>query len=126
VSLTLGELATRRKLIVAGTGYKEGQHSALVVGNDAWLSWVDTSGAACIVFAWYVEDDQEWLAHPQILRAGFDWLDLRPVPRAFAMSDFWMKLIAEAQKKKRRPPSGSKRKADAPEDGAEEREDSAA
>jgi hypothetical protein len=131
--LTLGELLVRRKLEpwngnagMAGTpSYKPGQHKATLVTRDTViLSWVDDSGAACQVFGTHIEDDDEWRVHPQLLRAGAMWIELRPVPRAFAMSDFWLREIAAAQsggaQKKRRPRAGSKPENDAPSNGAEE------
>jgi len=117
--LSLGELLVRRKLVKDNETrtYGIGQEHAVHVGDGSCLlSWVDTSGAACIVYCTYA--DEEWYCHPQMVRAGYDFIDLRPIPRSLAQNEKWARLI-ESTKKERRTPAGSKKKSDAP-DGTEE------
>lgn len=127
MTLTLGELILRRKLhpwneksgVTPGVpDYRPGQDHAVIVGEDTCIvSWVDESGAACTVFCTFNEDE-EWITHPQVIRAGSNWIELRPIPRAFALSDARLRLIGDA--KKRRPSSHGKKKADAPDETAGE------
>lgn len=124
MTLTLGELVTRRKLEKGGSreGYRPGQLSATVMGDSAAVSWVDDTGSAVVVFCTKSEDGEEWITHPQLILAGLEWIELRPVPRSLATGDKFAKAISEAARKKkgRQSPGGSKPKNGAPSDGAQE------
>jgi hypothetical protein len=117
--LSLGELLVRRKLQKDDETrlYESGQYHVTMVGEETTLiSWVDGSGAACMVFCTF--EDDEWSTHPQVMRAGYDWIDIRPIPRSFAHNERWAKMIATT-KKERRTSSGSKKKSDAPDETEE-------
>jgi len=129
MTLTLGELVSRRRLKHSSSpkGYVPDQLAATVMGDTSVLSWVDDSGAVCVVYCTYRDD--EWVTHPQVVRAGLQWIELRPVPRSLATNDKYLRCIqlAQSKKKGRRSQAGSKPENDAPsDDGAEESSDDTA
>jgi hypothetical protein len=99
LKLSLQELVTRRKLerYDPTGGFKTGQHKAVVIDETAIVSFMGDDNCAYQFFCFRSEDDTEWVAHPQLLRIGPNFIELRNVPKSMGMDDPMLRAIQEAQ-----------------------------
>lgn len=106
--IAIGELIAQRKFRRETIGgvprFTPGQYaSKKVSANDALVTYVDTSGAVCLVPCTRL-DDGEWVHRGVVFRVAFTGAEVRPLPNSFRLTDLMVRAI---QQKKRTAASSS-------------------
>lgn len=99
--ISIGEALARRKLVKVTTangtvhGYQQGQYKATRLGpDDALLTYVDGSGAVCIVPV--ERRDGEWFLRGVMIRATQHFAEARYPPRASTIAQDGIRAIQAA------------------------------
>lgn len=99
MSITIGEALARRRLkpgpdSTGRMGYEKGQHHAARLGDDdCVVSYVDRSGAVCIIPC--ERRDGEWFQKGVMICASPNFATQRNLPRGFKLTDALVRAIQE-------------------------------